>query len=553
MLDSRLRTTAGVAAFAALLSACGGKGTTSTTAAGGSSATSTSATMSTSGTMSTGTMTTATASTGTSMGGSCLDYKLAACTQMKMCAPHQYQALYGGDDALCQSEAMRLCGMLPNAYDNTNPGVVDPAGCLAAINGSCNAYLRATDGKFIPAACETKPGNLTADKGCAISAQCGAGLICYTDGPSNCPQYCGAVGKLDKPCGTYSPVTPVDSLCDPANNLHCALAHQGSPSGYACRTVTYGMAGDACVYNSDETCDSGLVCNNMSKCVALLAEGAVCTLGQTETDPCDHRLGLSCLPNDPSKPNGPLSCQTKIIVPDGATCGMVMDPGGITHEHDCDAYSYCETSTNVCKRKATLNQGCVANECFQPYVCTNGTCQAPPLVTDPACTANTMPASTTLTCAVGQGGIVESCPSSDACCAKTPTGTMVGEAAFSCSNTATCAAGSQAQLSCDDSSQCSGGNVCCMSFIPNVSPVTAACVPPAQCNMNLQLCRTDNAAACGGAGCKPSKNTQSDFQPYLPSNVGFCTLPTCDVTSDGCSQNANCCSNLCDQNMNACL
>ncbi len=81
------------------------------------------------------------------------------------------------------------------------------------------------------------------------------------------------------------------------------------------------MAGDACVYGSDETCDSGLVCNNMNKCVAYLSETSACKLGQTETDPCDHRLGLACLLDDPSKPNGTLSCQARIIVPDGATCG----------------------------------------------------------------------------------------------------------------------------------------------------------------------------------------------------------------------------------------
>ncbi len=210
-------------------------------------------------------------------------------------------------------------------------------------------------------------------------------------------------------------------------------------------------------------------------------------------------------------------------------------------------------STNVCKRKAMLNEGCVANGCFPPYACTNGTCQAPPLVTDPMCTTNQMPAATTLTCEVGQGGIIESCASGNACCAKTPTSQTIGEATFACSSSATCAAGAQAQLACDDSAQCSSGNVCCLKFTPSTNPVKGACVPAAQCTDNLQICRTDNPSACGGGTCKPAASAQSEFGPYLPSNVGFCTLPTCDTTNDGCGTGADCCSGQCDLVMNACL
>src|SRR5690348_5316921 len=143
MLSDRAQRRAGLLFMTLVLGACGGGNNTTSTGAGGSATTS-AGTQSTGTDMSTSsTMSTTSGSSGTGgMGPSaCTQNLLEVCKQLKMCAPHVYMAEYENDDMLCQSEAVRLCSMLPTAIDNTTPGVVDPAGCTTAVGASCNAFL----------------------------------------------------------------------------------------------------------------------------------------------------------------------------------------------------------------------------------------------------------------------------------------------------------------------------------------------------------------------------------------------------------------------------
>ncbi len=136
--------------------------------------------MTTSSTTSTGGMTTSsstgtggvTTSSSTGTGGSgaggdagsvsdCTALALLKCSQMKACAPHLYAQQWDSSDALCQSEAARLCTALPAALDATTEGVVDPVACQAALTGSCASYLAAMDDP--PAACLPKQGMKTLD------------------------------------------------------------------------------------------------------------------------------------------------------------------------------------------------------------------------------------------------------------------------------------------------------------------------------------------------------------------------------------------------------
>ncbi len=134
-------------------------------------------------------------------------------------------------------------------------------------------------------------------------------------------------------------------------------------------------------------------------CVALLQEGATCAAGMLGTnpqDPCDNRLGLTCQPTDTAHPTAGSTCQGAYVVPNGATCGMVLD-GTVMHNHVCSDYSYCDT-TSVCQPKVMEGQGCVNDGCYPPYVCTVGTCQAPTMQVDPTCNPVTMPAASVLAC-----------------------------------------------------------------------------------------------------------------------------------------------------------
>jgi hypothetical protein len=457
-----------------------------------------------------------------------------------MCAPHVYKQMYESDDTLCASEATRLCGTLPSALDNTNPGVNDPAACKSLISGSCTAFLSTLGGggpqyPAIPSACQLNPGKLAAGSGCAASSQCGAGLTCYTGGvDSSCTQYCGAVGKAGRPCGTNNTTgTPEDNLCDPLNNLHCVIGTTGTSadSQLVCRTVTYGQAGAMCKPGSDKQCDYGFTCStagtSKGTCIAQLQEAAACDKTTTDKDPCDTRLGLQCLAN--KAPATGSSCQAPAYVPVGASCG------GTTNQ-SCSNYAYCNTSNGQCTRLAMEGQGCVANGCFPPYVCgsqTAGQCGAPTVTTDPTCT---LPSVANNVCGSGT-----SCTAGQAC--NLSTGLSLA-----------CAApggGGVNELDCEDSSQCTGGELCCLSFKPNGSPaVKASCTAQAQCN-GLEICRADSLTACGGATgqCTPMgaiTNHRWTVAFMGLSNIGFCSVPSCGGYQESCTANTQCCSGSCD-------
>jgi len=575
MFQHKVHGLAGLALIAAVAGVgCGGgtKGggtgggtgsTTGTTSTGSTSAGHPSTTAATTSGDTSGAGTTGSSSASTSGGtgpGDCTTYRLQQCKTMKMCAPHLYMQAYEGDDTLCQSEATRLCATLPSSLDATTPGVADAAACQTAIAGSCAAYLAAMDRP--PAACQPKPGTKMVDQSCLVSAQCGAGLSCYTGGPPGCTQYCGPVGTVGKPCAIVNANVPQDDLCDPANGLHCvqgAIAASLTDNAYQCRKVGYVALGAPCFAHSDEQCDSGLACSTMAgptkgTCVALLQEGATCVTGSTDKDPCDGRLGLSCQPTDPAHPAMGSTCQAAYVVPDNATCGMVMD-GTVTHNHVCGDYSYCD-GTGVCKRKAMQGEGCVANGCYPPYACSVGMCQAPTVQVDPPCTAvPTVPANQ-LACGPTPGGLPLACAS--ACCMSANPATPNACAATGACGTSAVA---NAELDCEDSSQCAAGSLCCLKFNPKsatLPPVMGTCTASASCN--FEICRTDGAAPCAGGTCvAAAKVMSSDWTVFLPDEVGFCKAPTCVAPNDavGCAAAKECCSGQCDlgatQHQNLCF
>jgi hypothetical protein len=204
------------------------------------------------------------------------------------------------------------------------------------------------------------------------------------------------------------------------------------------------------------------------------------------------------------------------------------------HDHICGAYSYCEPNTKVCKRKAMLNEGCVVNGCFPPYQCTAGTCQAPPATPDPTCSANPMPPATTLTCAVSDGGIPFACAAGQTCCLPYPMGNQVGYDFSTCSAPGACPAGTPAKLTCNDTAQCPNGTKCNLVFPKDTTFMSGCNTSP-----SYELCRLDNASACNGAGCKPNTYWA------LPSNVGFCTVPTCKEPGTICNILAGSCAMCC--------
>ena len=504
----------------------GSTSTTGTNANGSTSTTGTSANGSSSGS--------STGSTGGTTGcsGTCVEQANAACAQMKACAPYVYAIQWENDDALCASEATRLCNLSSTAYgiDDLNPGVADACACESALTSSCASYLSAMDPKAPLAACQGNPGDLTQGQGCFTTGQCHAGLSCQAGG-SACPSSCVKVGTAGTVCSA-------DNDCDEVNGLRCVQGIEGNgvDINNLCRPVTYGTAGATCQPGTDEQCGSGLVCKKVSgqpfgQCAAALLEGATCDTTQyLDAQPCDSRLGLQCEPVDLANPTqGTPVCQKRYFVPDGAQCGNVVD-GTATHLHECGNYSYCD-GTSICRRKVDEGQACAnANGCFPPYTCQIGTCQAPTTQIDPICTRKDVSANT---CG-------SACNSGQACCdSSSPV----------CGTAGACGGSSYDELDCEDSSQCGSGSLCCMTVTPGNKP-KSTCVSQASCQM--EVCRIDaNPFTCGGNGhCEYYVEGQDDFAGYIPSNVGFCKDPGCTVGA--CNADGQCCSGSCDTANLAC-
>lgn len=554
----------------------GGGGTSSGSTSSGSGIGGGSSTGSTSPSTGSGSMSTSSSTGSSSSSGSTVDCAGLAqfqCTQMKLCAPHVYELTYGSaspaNDTLCASEATRLCG-LTSTLDHTTAGVTDPTACKAALTGSCATYLQNTDQP--PAACLPAPGNATEDESCLMGSQCAAGLTCFQGGPPSCPSYCGPVIPTDSICGGSVPEP--NTNCDWRSGAKCVYV--GSKGGFYCTQVTYGAAGDPCDFGSGglqtRECASGLACSVQTGqspvCAALLQEGTQCTtsmLGANTQDPCDYRLGLKCTLTDLSKPTGGSTCQGPYVVPDSATCGQVTDMvngNPVVHNHVCDSYSYCSTA-NICTAKATEGGACVSSgDCYSPYVCNVGACQAPTAQTDPACTPVKTAPPSSLSCGVTPGGLPLDCGTSgNPCCVSAPSTTASTEVAVVCSASNACPTSALTTLDCDDSAQCATNQLCCLSYDQH-GHVTGQCSAATACaGFNWEICRTDNTTACPTSGNTCHSNaTASTWSSYLPSNVGFCSpnaikLPGtggCDAPTDGCSSNGNCCSNSCDTTYNSC-
>lgn len=374
----------------------GGSGTTASSTSDGSTSGSPSTTGSASGSTSSGD--TSSSSSGTGGGGpsACTAFLLEVCKQQKACAPHLF-AQQWETDAICASEAERLCTDLPSAYTDLNPGVKDPAACAAAISGTCADFLAGFDTK--PDACQPLPGDKVNEyDGCLLTAQCGPDMVCLENlfepqHGANCSHFCtpysdNAVGQL---------CFGSDNLCNPSQGRFCTYVYDGTkptkiadPTNPTCQVYDYQPLGAGCNENTEKRCASGLGCKapntpNAYTCVNLLAEGQACKAGDIMgKDPCDTRLGLQCLPKpgDPTK----TTCQAPLYVPVNAQCGMVPDMNGVMHNQVCSAYAYCSPVTNLCVRKSQKGEGCVAGGCYPPYECTGGVCADPALQVDPMCT-----------------------------------------------------------------------------------------------------------------------------------------------------------------------
>ena len=339
-------------------------------------------------------------SSGTGGGGpsDCTKFLLENCKQQKACAPHLFAAQWE-TDAICEAEAERLCTDLPSAYTDLNPGVKDPAACQAAITGTCADYLEGLDTK--PDACRPLAGDKVNEyDGCLLTAQCGPDMACFENlfepqHGANCTNFCSPYS--DNPDGQIC--LNSDNLCDPYKGRFCTFLYDDTkPDKIAdtntlsktCHAYDYQPLGAGCNETTEKRCGSGLGCGapgtiSQYKCVNLLSEGQPCKASDiVGKDPCDSRLGLSCLPKpgDPTKS----TCQAPLYVPVNAQCGMVPDGMGVMHLQVCSAYAYCSSTTNLCVRKSDKGEGCVSGGCYTPYECIAGTCSDPAAKVDPMCT-----------------------------------------------------------------------------------------------------------------------------------------------------------------------
>lgn len=333
--------------------------------------------------------------TGGAEASDCTKLLLEGCKQQKLCAPHLFAAQWE-TDAICEAEAERLCTDLPSPYTDLNPGVKDPAACLAAITGTCADYLAGLDTK--PDACRPLGGDKVDEyDGCLLTAQCGPNMVCLENlfepqHGANCSYFCTPYS--DKAIGQLC--FGSDNLCNPYQGRLCTFVYDDTKPNKlfdntkTCQELDYQPLGGGCNETSEQRCGSGLGCGavgtpNAYKCVNLLSEGQACKASDiVGKDPCDARLGLSCLPKpgDPTKS----TCQAPIYVPVNAQCGMVPDGMGVMHLQVCSAYAYCSSTTNLCVRKSDKGEGCVAGGCVTPYECIAGTCSDPALKVDPVCT-----------------------------------------------------------------------------------------------------------------------------------------------------------------------
>lgn len=315
-------------------------------------------------------------------GATCAQQATSYCTQFETCSP----ALFIGSwesSAICIEEYTRSCGAT-GTIPMTN-GVVDPAACLAARMGSCNAFLD----PVTPDACAPLAGDVAQNGDCGIDSQCAMGtnsdgvavrLYCYGATSLMCMD--GVCAAPDRPMSgrnTCRNATTFRDNCDTLAGYQCVADFDADtgvvPEGTRCLEVQYGASGAGCYPGSDRQCASGFACQTATKrCMAVLGVGATC---DTAASLCDTRLGLTCADDG----DGNDVCTAPAYVRVGAQCGLV---DGVTQL--CSAYALCNTDTpSVCVVRRARGETCTAtpNNCRLGLACEGGTCMDPDPATCP--------------------------------------------------------------------------------------------------------------------------------------------------------------------------
>lgn len=325
---------AGLAIACSLAAACGNGVAVEPTGTGGDAGSTTSS----AGGASTTTVTTSSSSaggggSGPTMAEACATYWEASCTEYEACFPAS-SLIYFGDHATCTARMTAGClSSFSAAGSATLPS--DILACGAALtNLTCQSYNRFLARETDLGGCGLPSGTLAIGAACGSAAQC-ASLVCDVSANQACGQCasgeagapckgtkgcqiglrcaqgtCVAPGQFGASCTASTPCSAIftcfagacehrltlGSTCNPfANDSPCETGLVCNPVSKACETFDVGPLGAACGLVADNTldyCTHATFCDldspNQGTCVEALSDGEACMVQTNGFEPCTY-------------------------------------------------------------------------------------------------------------------------------------------------------------------------------------------------------------------------------------------------------------------------
>ncbi len=395
---------------------------------------------------------------------------------------------------------------------------------------------------------------LPALSGCALSAASTCGLDSKCDGAGACRKWVNGTTCVNQSCSgttqTNASTCNGSGACVAGSTQTCAAGYMCV--GTACPTV--------CSGTDDSPCASGFYCNG-SMCVAKNADGtmactrdAFCTNGH-----CNHDQ-VCC--NETC--NG--ACESCTTARKGSGANGVCGPTSL----DTDPYALCTAGSTTCGAPGKCNgttrgttASCLANA-HSGVVCGATTCTNDAQSGLQCDGSGVCLAANNVACAPYKCANATSCATTcamDSDCQQTGTG-------FFCSATNHCTAKNPNGTSCGGSKECATGNcidgVCCDSACGsqcaacNVAGKMGTCSPATGAPVGTRTPCTAMGTTCGGScnGTNAAACTYGDATKTCGSTCtgNMATLSACD-SQGGCKVGATqpCASNLvCDPMANGC-
>jgi hypothetical protein len=430
--------------------------------------------------------------------------------------------------------------LLKNGSTCTGDGQCANTTCTMGVCGLANGSACSNNSNACASSyCDSTSQQCAAGKAdgqaCASANECASGWCSFTS--HVCQEHCNS--DMDCMAGQFCSFQQETCLAKLAN-------------GTACEDPTNCMSGFC---NANQQCETkpgiGDACGNSVDCYPL----GYCTGGKCQRR---HAPGQSCDAIDGC--TDPFLCMSGTCQPMFLECRGAPAGSFCTYLRVCDASSYCELGSFICKARANKGDKCNNVPCGPNLFCdpTATTC-VDALAAGAACKTSDQCASGTFCVAGANGAMTCSAgPEGTPCSSQMPCPTGL----FCSEMDNTCHAPGSNGAQCNDSSQCIATNYCVVGGgsgtgcqpKPSLGGACWTDVPCADgfyCDLDSRSCKAD---ATQGQAC-------NDNPPFGVQCVAgsFCNfdlvtrMQTCKAqytTGSTCSQDLECVSGACHSNSN---